>query len=168
MHWKNIMIRNLLIGIGVAAAMTCSISTSWSAGNASKKFIKHAMECNLAEIQVGKLAQEKGQKDGVRAFGQMLATDHADANQKATEAAGALGVAPPTEPSRKQKALYDKLSKLSGDTFDRQFAMEMVADHRKDVREYEKEARKKNDPAADYANQSLPVLRKHLQTAQSL
>ena len=44
----------------------------------------------------------------------------------------------------------------------------MVADHKKDVAEYQKEAKRKNDPAADYANQTLPALQNHLQMAQSL
>lgn len=56
-------------------------------------------------------------------------TDHSDANQKATAVANQIGVTPPTEPNAKQKALYDKLSKLSGPAFDRQFAKEMVQDH---------------------------------------
>lgn len=34
--------------------------------------------------------------------------------------------------------------------------------------EYEKEATRKNDPAGDHANERLPTLRTHLDTAQSL
>ena len=37
----------------------------------------------------------------------------------------------------------------------------------KGIRKYEMEA-KKNDPAGSYAKESLPVLHKHLETAQSL
>jgi putative membrane protein len=44
----------------------------------------------------------------------------------------------------------------------------MVQDHKKDISEFEKEAKKKNDPAASFANETLPTLRKHLETAQSL
>jgi putative membrane protein len=64
--------------------------------------------------------------------------------------------------------VYDRLSKLSGDNFDREFAKAMVDDHKNDIREFEKEAKKKNDPAAEFANQTLPTLRKHLEMAQSL
>jgi putative membrane protein len=79
-----------------------------------------------------------------------------------------MGVTPPSEPGKKQKQTYQKLSKLSGDAFDREFIKEMVADHKKDVAEFQKEAKRRNDPAADYANQTLPVLQNHLQMAQSL
>jgi putative membrane protein len=59
------------------------------------------------------------------------------------------------------------MSKLSGPAFDRQFKTHMVADHKKDIREYQ-QAAKKNDPAAGYASQTLPTLQQHLETAQSL
>jgi len=121
----------------------------------------------LAEVQIGKLAQDKGQSDGVKSFGQMLATDHADANQKATEIANQIGVAPPSQPSKAQKATYDKLSRLSGAAFDRQFAREMVEDHKKDISKFQREAQKKNE-VGDFANQALPTLQKHLQAAEDL
>jgi putative membrane protein len=70
-------------------------------------------------------------------------------------------------PNSKQKAMYDKMSKLSGDSFDREFAKHMVADHKKDIKDYEKAA-KKNDAAGAYAKEALPTLHKHLETAQSL
>jgi hypothetical protein len=74
---------------------------------------------------------------------------------------------PPTEPNKKQKADYDRMSKLSGAQFDKAFATHMVSDHKKDIKEYEKAAKKK-DAAGSYATETLPPLRKHLDTAQSL
>jgi putative membrane protein len=59
------------------------------------------------------------------------------------------------------------MSKLSGANFDREFAKHMVDDHKKDIKAYEKEA-KKNDAAGAYAKEALPTLQKHLETAQSL
>ena len=151
---------------GLAAALIVS-SPSFAQDKASQKFLKEAIEGNLAEVKMGELAQKNGKSDKVRSFGQMLQKDHSDANQKATAAANQLGMSPPTEPNRKQKAMYDRMSKLSGDNFDREFAKHMVEDHKKDIKAYEKEA-KKNDAAAAYAKEALPTLHKHLETAQSL
>ena len=64
--------------------------------------------------------------------------------------------------------MYDKMSKLSGTEFDRTFAREMVADHKKDVAEFKRESQKKNDPVADFAKQTLPTLQKHLDDAEKL
>jgi putative membrane protein len=74
---------------------------------------------------------------------------------------------PPTGPSKKQKSNYGKMAKLKGDAFDKSFARDMVADHKKDIAAYKKEA-KQDDPAGHYAKDSLPTLRKHLDTAESL
>jgi putative membrane protein len=136
-------------------------------GDASQKFLKKAMEGNFAEVEMGKLAQKNGQSEGVRSFGQMLEKDHSAANTKAAEAANSMSVSPPSEPNRKQKAGYDRMSNLSGAKFDIEFARHMVADHKKDISEYDKEA-KKSDAASAYAKETLPTLRKHLETAQSL
>jgi putative membrane protein len=59
------------------------------------------------------------------------------------------------------------MSRLAGSLFDNRFTRDMVADHRKDIREYQQEARR-DDAAGQYAKDSLPTLEKHLQTATSL
>lgn len=159
------MTMKLIAGIGLATAL--SLSAASAKEQAGQKFITKAIEGNLAEVAMGQLAQQNGNSDGVRNFGQQLVTDHSAANQKAISIAGSMGVTAPTEPNRKQKADYQKLSKLSGEAFDRQFAKHMVADHKKDIAEYRKEARA-NDPAAGYASETLPTLQKHLELAQSL
>ena len=133
----------------------------------SHKFLKEAIEGNFAEVEMGRLAKKQASSDGVRSFGDMLEKDHSAANQKATAAATSLGMTPPTSPNKKQKADYDKMSKLSGAQFDKMFATHMIADHKKDIKVYER-AGKKKDAAGSYATETLPTLRKHLETAQSL
>jgi putative membrane protein len=83
------------------------------------------------------------------------------------EAAKSMGVTQPDGPTPKQKADYDKMSKMSGAQFDRDFAAHMVADHEKDIADYKKEA-KQADAAGEYAKGHIDVLQKHLQTAKSL
>ena len=155
-----------LLVAGIVAGVIAS-SPTFAQDKASQKFLKEAIEGNLAEVQMGQLAEKNGKSDGTRSFGQMLQKDHSDANQKATAAANQMGMSPPSEPNSKQKAMYDKMSKLSGDKFDREFAKHMVTDHKKDIKEYQKEA-KKDDAAGAYAKEALPTLQKHLETAQSL
>jgi putative membrane protein len=154
----------LMLGASLAAALlygSPSFAQDKASDKASQKFI------NLTEIQMGQLAQKNGNSDGVRSFGKTLEQDHSDANQKAVAAAKSLGVTPPTEPTSKQKRDYDRMSRMTGAKFDEQFIKDMVADHKKDIREFEKEA-KKNDAAGSFAKEALPTLHKHLDTAQSL
>jgi putative membrane protein len=142
-------------------------SSAYAAENQSTTFLKKAIQGNFAEVQMGELAQEKGTKDNVKQFGQMLNDDHSAANVKAIDAAKSMDVMPPDGPSAKQKADYEKMSKLSGTRFDSEFAKHMVADHEKDIAEYKKAA-KKDDAAGQYAKAQLEVLQKHLDTAKSL
>jgi putative membrane protein len=133
----------------------------------SDTFIKQAIQGNLAEQQVGKLAQEKGHSEGVKTFGAHLEKDHAQANKNALEAAKSLGVTAPTEPNKEQKEIYAKLSKLSGEDFDKEFVKDMVKDHKKDVHEYTEHS-KSTDAVGTYAKETLPHLKQHLQEAESL
>jgi putative membrane protein len=157
---------NLAVGAGLAALLAFA-SASFAQDTASQKFLKEAIEGNLAEVQMGQLAQKNGSNDGVRSFGQVLEKDHSEANQQATAAASSLGVTPPTAPNSKQKAAYERMSKLSGANFDREFVKHMVEDHKKDIKDYDK-ASKQGDAAGTYAKEALPTLRTHLDTAQSL
>ena len=132
-------------------------------------FLKKALGGDLAEVQMGKLAQEKGSSDAVRSFGQTLVTDHSKAQQQATETAQSLGVTAPSAPPKKAQDEKAKLSKLSGKAFDRAFIDHMVQDHKKDIAAYTREAKLKADgKVAELASESLPTLRKHLQLAQSM
>lgn len=157
----------LAAGFAAALALTASAALAQQPDRASQKFIKEAIQGNNAEVQVGQLAQEKGQSDAVKQYGAMLVKDHGAANDKAKQVAAQLNVDPPTGTSIGQKATYAKLKLLSGASFDKSFAKSMVSDHQKDIKEYQKEAQK-NDAAGAFAKETLPVLQKHLQDAQQM
>src|SRR5215813_15373614 len=150
------MMKNLFLSVGLATALACAAPAAWAQNKGDQAFLKKAIEGNYAEIEMGKLAQQKGASDGVRSFGKQLEQDHAAANTKAMNVAKQIGMTPPDGPNKKQKADYDRMSKMSGDKFDKAFVQHMVADHKKDIKEFQKEAKKQNDPAANFANEVLP------------
>ena len=130
-------------------------------------FLKKAIEGNLAEVQMGKLAQQKGQDDDVKELGKDLVEDHGAANEKAMELAKEAGMTPPSEPSAEHKKAHDELSKLSGAAFDRQFVQVMIREHKQDIQAYPAAA-EGDGPVADYAEETLPKLREHLEDAEEL
>lgn len=154
-----------LIAIGAGLILLGSVAAASAKPN--QAFLTDAIQGNLAEISMGQLAQKNGGSDGVRSFGQMLVQDHSAANEKATSLAQTQGVTPPTAPKPEAKKEYDRLSKLDGEAFDKEFAKHMVADHKKDIAEFEAQS-KGSDDVASFAKDTLPTLKKHLQTAQSL
>jgi len=148
-------------------ALVALCAPAMSQDKQSQEFIREAIEGNYAEVEMGKLAQQKGSSEGVKSFGATLVTDHGNANQKAMDVAKKIGVTPPTGPNEKQKADHDKLAKMSGREFDKSFAEAMVQDHKEDISEYEKASRLPA-PVGEFAKEGLPILQRHLQIAEDL
>ena len=157
----------IFLSLGIATVLALSIANVSAKDKPSETFLKKAIEGNFAEVSMGDLAQKNGQSDNIKSYGKMLSADHAAANLKALGAAKGLGMNPPAEPNAKQKADYDKMSKMSGSAFDKMFATHMIADHQKDIAEYMK-ASKIEDAAGEYASGEIDTLRKHLDAAKSL
>lgn len=149
------------------ATLLCSGGVAFAATQAQQAFMTQAIQGDLAEVQMGKLAQQKGATQQAKSFGQILTNDHQANEQKANQVAKQIGVTPPTSPSAEQKSDFDRLSKLSGEAFDRQFAAMMVEGHRKNISEFRREARV-NNAVGQYAKQTLPTLEKHLRAAERL
>ncbi len=159
--------RNLMLS-ALAGTLLGALSAASAADKVSQVLIRDAIQDNLAEIQMGQLAQDKTQSSDVKSYGQMLVADDSALNEQAEKVAEQIGIAAPTEPSSNQKAMYEKMSRLSGTEFDRAFIKEIIADHKANIARLQNEAKKTNDPAADFARQALPTLKKHLDAAQKL
>lgn len=130
-------------------------------------FIKEAAEGNLAEVQMGQLAQQKSQNAEIKQLAQALVTDHAKANEQLQTVAQQQGVKFPTTPGRHHEHAQKHLEKLSGSQFDQEFATEQIRDHLKDIQKYEQSSKHIQDAALNqYIQQTLPQLRQHLQLAQ--
>jgi putative membrane protein len=160
-------VRNLMLLV-FTGALLGPVTAASGADKVSQVFIRDAIQGNLAEIQLGQLAQDKAQSADVKSYGQMLVTADSASNKLAEKVAEQIGITVPTEPTVSQKAMYDQMSRLSGTAFDRAFVREMIAEHKMNIPRFQNEAKKTNDPVADFANQTLPILKKHLDAAQKL
>jgi putative membrane protein len=134
-----------------------------------RKFIEEATMGGLAEVELGKLAQLKGASEQVKQFGARMVEDHGKANDELKQLAHIKGFGVPGAPAKAHLREIDKLGKLSGAEFDRQYMAHMLSDHRKDVSEFKKasEAAKDSDVKA-FADKTLPTLQEHLKLAQTV
>jgi putative membrane protein len=152
-------------------AATSSSQSSMGATNLSsgdRKFIEKAAVGGMAEVQLGKLATQKAGADQVKQFGQRMVDDHSKANDQLKQVASSKNVTLPTDVDKSTKREMDKLSKLSGADFDREYMKNMVSDHKKDVSDFKSEASRAKDPdVKQFAASTLPTLQEHLQLAQS-
>jgi putative membrane protein len=144
-------------------------SGATSVSDKDRDFIKEAASGGMAEVKLGQLAQEKASDTGVRNFGRRMVDDHQAADARLKQVADKVGVAVPSTIDKKDQATYDRLSKLNGPAFDRAYMQEMVADHRKDIGDFQKEANAaKNPDLRNFVQQTTPTLQQHLAMAQQV
>jgi putative membrane protein len=146
---------------------TAKANTTKTAKAADQTFVMKAARGGLAEVELGKLAEDKATNDQVKQFGKKMVDDHGKANDELKSLAQSKNITLPTDLSAKDKALHDRLSKLSGAAFDRAYMQAMVKDHREDVNEFRTESKSGADPdVKQWAAKTLPTLETHLKLAQ--
>ena len=126
------------LAVGSAAVMfTHSVKAQTT--DDDKKFLAEASQGNYDEIQLGKLAEQKGMNPDVKNFGRRMVTDHTKLAAKMKPYSDEWGVAVPTALSPDAQKEYDKLSGMSGSDFDKEYISDMVSDHTKDLDAFTKE-----------------------------
>ena len=134
---------------------------------ADETFVTKVAKGGMAEVELGKLAADKSSNDAVKKFGQRMADDHSRANDELAALAKSKNVTLPTEIGPEEKALRDRLMKLSGPAFDQAYMKAMVSDHVKDIAEFRTESRSGKDPEVKaWAARTLPTLEEHLKLAR--
>jgi putative membrane protein len=149
-------------------ANTNATAAKSAVAGADRQFAMKAAQGGMGEVELGKLAQSKAQNEQVKAFGERMANDHSKAGDKLKQVASSDGMQLPDKMDAASERLLNKLKKMSGPQFDQAYMSEMVSDHQKDIREFEKEAKSgRNSDLKQFASETLPTLREHLALAQS-
>jgi len=144
-------------------------ASSGKMASADAKFLTEAAHGGMAEVEMGRLASERGSSDAVKQFGQRMVADHGKANDELKQLAQQKGLTLPTDLDSKDRKAMDKLSKLSGAEFDKAYMKDMVRDHDKDVKDFQRESQKAHDAdVKSWAAKTLPVLKEHQQEAKQV
>ena len=134
-----------------------------------RNFMMDAAMGGMEEVELGRVAAQKGTSDAVKQFGQRMVDDHSKANSELMSLASSKGITLPTALDEKHQKEVTKLSAMSGAEFDRAYSKMMLSDHNKDVSEFEKQSTKGTDPDLKaFAGKTLPTLQEHLQLAKAL
>ena len=94
-----------------------------------REFVTQLAIAGMTEVQLGQMASERGSHADVKAFGQMMVKDHSQAGKELSQAAMQMNLPMPTDIDQKHKDLVDRLSKLQGPAFDREYMTAMVQGH---------------------------------------
>jgi putative membrane protein len=130
---------------------------------ADRGFLQDAAAGALLEIELGRMAAEKGTTEQVRQFGRRIADDQSQASEQLRSIAQSKGVPLPDSLDAKRRKEVERLQKLSGVQFDQAYMKLMLEDHQRDIRDFRKSAQQGSDPnVKSFASSSLPRLHDHL------
>jgi putative membrane protein len=158
-------------GMGSMAAGQDQAGAAGTMGGpaADKAFVKKALGGSMAEVEMGKLALQKSNNDQVKQFAQKMVDDHGKMIEQMKPAADAMGVKVPDQPPSGEMKKMEKMKNLSGDAFDQAYVKDMVADHKKDSKEFKQEAQTtKNPQLKELVTQGSQTIDGHLQMAEEL
>ena len=132
-------------------------------------FVRKAAMGGKMEVTLGNLAQQNAANDRVKGFGSMMVTDHGQANNELMQFAQSHNVMLTDSLDKKTKDHVTSMEKMKGKAFDKHYIGMMVNDHQKDISEFEKASNNAINPDLKaWAAKTLPVLRKHLDSAQAI
>jgi putative membrane protein len=134
-----------------------------------KSFAQEAAMGGMAEVELGKLAQQNAQNDDVKQFGARMVQDHTAANEKLMPILTAENMTVPQQLDEKHRKTMERLSKMRGAEFDRAYMREMVEDHDTDVKKFRQQAQHGSDAdLKTFAQNTLPVLEQHQKMAHDI
>ena len=177
-----------------AAVGTAGEADRTAIHDSDKDFINHQLSDGTAEVELGKMAAQKAVNPEVKRFAQMMVDDHTKAGNALKDVAGKYNVTPAPQVDDKHQDLMNKLSKLRGAEFDKEYMKAMVDDHGDAVDKLESRVDstaslkdkitnpdkadkqvvpEKTDNALaasvnEWAATTLPVVRRHLDDAKSI
>ncbi len=101
-----------------------------------KNWVNDQLAGGMAEVELAKVAKAHAASPDVKQFAQMMIDDHTKAGEQLKQVAANYSIS--TNDAKiddKHRSLMDKLSKLNGRDFDKEYMSAMVDDHESDVRE---------------------------------
>ncbi len=157
---KILLTSALLIGFSATALAKDTID--------AEDFVEDASATNIAEIESAKLALQKSTAADVKAFAQLMITDHTAANAKLKAIAQQKNLKVSTEAELMKKAKAMILKQRDGESFNAAYARSQVADHKSAIELFKEAAVSEDAELAGFATATLPTLEHHLHMAQEL
>jgi putative membrane protein len=133
-------------------------------------FVTKAVQANLAEVEMSKLALSKTQDEQVRSFAQRMVQDHEKASAELKPIARKHGIQVPAKVDEKHAKKLESLKAKNGAAFDAEYSKLMMKDHDKAVRLFTKASQETQLHAdlRNFATKTLPTLQSHHQMANRL
>jgi putative membrane protein len=133
------------------------------------RFAVEAANGGMAEVELGKLAQERAYNLKVKDFGAMMIKDHSMANRELKELAKSKKITLPNAINADEQKLKAELAGKSGADFDKAYVEAMVKDHQEDIAAFEEARKKVKYPEMTaLIDRALPMLKMHLEAIEGI
>ncbi|MEG4515343.1 MULTISPECIES: DUF4142 domain-containing protein [unclassified Microcoleus] len=140
-----------------------------SLSSQDRNFVMQAGQIGMLEVELGRLAVQRGSSPGVKQYGQEMVEEHTQANQELMQVAMQKGVKLPTGMSSQNTALMERLSGLSGTSFDTAYKQAMIESHNQAIALFQAQSQQGQDADLKaWATQKLPNLQAHLQMVNQM
>ncbi|MGK9167440.1 DUF4142 domain-containing protein [Inquilinus limosus] len=173
------MRRLLAAALGFAALACPAAAVIAQSGNTAAQsvqtdaasYVQQTAINGLFEISAAQAALEKASSDDVRSFARMMLDDHTKAGEQLTDAAKGQNLAtalPKTVDARYDEVLQD-LANATEQDFDRLYMRTQVEAHKEALKLQQEYSSFGANPALKAtATQLLPVIKRHLDQAQTI
>jgi putative membrane protein len=132
-------------------------------------FVDQASIGGMAEVELGRLAERKGESAAVKEFARRMVQDHTKANEELMSLARQADTPPAGSLDAEHQGVRANLEKLGGRQFNLAYVDGQVQDHQKSAQLLEWEIGSGQDPALKkFASAALPTVLQHLRLAQDL
>ena len=157
------------VGAGSPGVVSESGQSGSYLGDQEQTFLKESAQAGLMEVQMGRLAAQKGQSEQVRQLGQKLVQDHGKANQELKLMAAQKQITLPTDLKTEHQSMISHLKSLEGAEFDKEFRKHALHHHQEDIQKFQTASQQAADSDVKaFAQKTLPVLQQHLKMAQDI
>jgi putative membrane protein len=145
------------------------VSRAWAdVASSDKTFVKKAAVGGMAEVDMGKMAEEKGSSQDVKDFGAMMVKDHTANNDDLAALAKTKGLMVPDKLDSMHQKIADKLSAMSGADFDKAYINDMVMGHTKMLALMKSEESSSDPDLKSFATKTSDTVQMHLDKAKAL
>jgi putative membrane protein len=135
---------------------------------APQEFVTRASAAGLGEVELGKLAVQKGSAAHVRAFAQKMIEDHGKSGAELAALAKKKALKLAAQPGEEQRTALAELRGKTGSEFDAAWIQQMVKDHDQAVSLFSAAGTLDDADLAGFARNTLPTLTEHQQMAAQL
>jgi putative membrane protein len=139
-------------------------------GSGDRNFLLRAAADELFELEMSRLAVQQASAPDLKAYAGTLVEHHMAVQQELTTLAQAKGLNLPTTLSASRQREINRMQRLAGDDFDRQYFQAVgLRAHRQNIKLFGDAGRMARDPdVRAWANKIMPTQEQHLAEARAL